>query len=96
VNGRTRLAEVLEREYPWCAEEVESIRTIFERYTERKRAQSALDYDDLLLFWDALCRHPAAGPAISGCSTTSWSTSTRTRTRSRPTSSRRSVPTATA
>jgi DNA helicase-2/ATP-dependent DNA helicase PcrA len=65
VNGRTKLAEVLEREYPWCAEEGEPIRTIFERYTERKRAQTALDYDDLLLFWDALCRHPAAGPAIS-------------------------------
>ncbi|HKN81462.1 MAG TPA: UvrD-helicase domain-containing protein, partial [Actinomycetota bacterium] len=65
VNSRTKLADVLEREYPWCAEEGEPIRTIFERYTERKRAQSALDYDDLLLFWDALCRHPAAGPAIS-------------------------------
>src|SRR4029453_8237493 len=65
VSSRTKLAEVLEREYPWCADEVEPIRTIFERYTERKRAQSALDYDDLLLFWDALCRHPAAGTAIS-------------------------------
>ena len=65
VNARTKLADVLEREYPWCAEESDPIRAIFERYTERKRAQQALDYDDLLLFWDALCRHPAAGPAIS-------------------------------
>ena len=62
VNARTKLTEVLEAEYPWCAEEVEAIRAIFERYTERKRAQQALDYDDLLVFWDALCRHPAAGP----------------------------------
>ena len=65
VNARTKLADVLEREYPWCAEETDPIRAIFERYTARKRAQLALDYDDLLLFWDALCRHPAAGPAIS-------------------------------
>jgi DNA helicase II / ATP-dependent DNA helicase PcrA len=65
VNARKRLADVLSREYPWCAEQAEGIRSIFELYTERKRAQNALDYDDLLLFWEALCRHPAAGPAIA-------------------------------
>ena len=65
VNAGTKLAEVLEREYPWCAEELEGIRAIFERYTERKRGTNALDYDDLLLFWHALARHPAAGPAIA-------------------------------
>jgi DNA helicase-2/ATP-dependent DNA helicase PcrA len=65
VNARTRLTDVLEREYPWCADQAEGIRSIFERYTERKRAQDALDYDDLLLFWEALCRHPAAGPAVA-------------------------------
>jgi DNA helicase-2/ATP-dependent DNA helicase PcrA len=64
VNAQVKLAEVLEREYPWCAEELEGIRAIFERYVERKRADLALDYDDLLLFWHALARHPAAGPAI--------------------------------
>jgi DNA helicase-2/ATP-dependent DNA helicase PcrA len=65
VNARAKLAEVLEREYPWCAEELAGIRSIFEGYTKRKRAQHALDYDDLLLHWHALCRHPAAGRAIS-------------------------------
>ncbi len=65
VNAQIKLAEVLEAEYPWCAEEVGDVRAIFEVYTERKRAQHALDYDDLLLFWRALCRHPAAGAAIS-------------------------------
>jgi ATP-dependent DNA helicase UvrD/PcrA len=65
VNARKKLADVLEREYPWCADQAEGIRSIFERYTERKRAQNALDYDDLLLFWEALCRHPAAGAAIA-------------------------------
>ena len=65
VNAQINLAEVLEREYPWCAEELEGVRAIFERYVERKRAQVALDYDDLLLYWHALCRHPAAGAAIS-------------------------------
>jgi DNA helicase-2/ATP-dependent DNA helicase PcrA len=65
VNARAKLAEILEREYPWCAEDLEAIRAIFERYLERKRAQVALDYDDLLLYWHALCRHPAAGATIS-------------------------------
>ena len=65
VNARMRLADVLERGYPWCGEHTQGIRSIFERYTERKRAQNALDYDDLLLFWEALCRHPAAGRAIA-------------------------------
>ncbi len=65
VNAQLKLAEVLEREYPWCAEELEGVRAIFERYTERKRGQNALDYDDLLLYWHALGRHPAAGRVIS-------------------------------
>ncbi|MGZ8604835.1 MAG: ATP-dependent helicase [Actinomycetota bacterium] len=64
VNARSRLADVLERGYPWCAEEIDGIRSIFEGYTERKRANHALDYDDLLLFWHALGAHPAAGPAV--------------------------------
>jgi ATP-dependent DNA helicase UvrD/PcrA len=65
VNAQRRLSDVLEREYPWCRDELEGIRSIFEAYTERKRANHALDYDDLLLFWHALSRHPAAGPAIA-------------------------------
>ncbi len=65
VNARVKLADVLSRGYPWCGEEMDGIRRIFERYVERKRGQDALDYDDLLLFWDALCRNPIAGPAIS-------------------------------
>jgi DNA helicase-2/ATP-dependent DNA helicase PcrA len=64
VNAQRKLADVLQREYPWCLEELDGIREIFERYVERKRAQCALDYDDLLLYWHALGRHPAAGPAI--------------------------------
>ncbi|HSJ52076.1 MAG TPA: ATP-dependent helicase [Actinomycetota bacterium] len=65
VNAQAKLADVLEREYPWCADEIEGIRAIFERYTDRKRGQQALDYDDLLLYWHALARHPTAGPAVA-------------------------------
>ncbi|MEP7033671.1 MAG: ATP-dependent helicase [Actinomycetota bacterium] len=64
VNAGVKLGEVLEREFPWCAEHQQDIGRMFTVYTERKRGQHTLDYDDLLLFWHALARHPAAGPAV--------------------------------
>jgi DNA helicase-2/ATP-dependent DNA helicase PcrA len=54
VNARSKLTEVLKRDYPWCAEEIDGIRDVFARYVERKRAANVLDYDDLLLHWRAL------------------------------------------
>jgi DNA helicase-2/ATP-dependent DNA helicase PcrA len=54
VNAGERLPDVLKRHYPWCLDEAEGIRDVFRAYTERKRAQHVLDYDDLLLFWKAL------------------------------------------
>ena len=59
VNAGERLADVLKRHYPWCLDEADGIRGIFAAYTERKRAQHVLDYDDLLLFWKALATSPA-------------------------------------
>jgi UvrD/REP helicase N-terminal domain len=56
VNAQEKLRAVLERDYPWCVEELEGIREIFEAYTGRKRTANALDYDDLLLFWRALAQ----------------------------------------
>jgi DNA helicase II / ATP-dependent DNA helicase PcrA len=54
VNAGEKLGEVLERRFPWCIEEAEPIRQIFNAYMLRKRQQNVLDYDDLLLFWKAL------------------------------------------
>ena len=59
VNAGEKLGEVLERHYPWCSDEADGLRDIFGAYTERKRAQHVLDYDDLLLFWKALATSPA-------------------------------------
>jgi ATP-dependent DNA helicase UvrD/PcrA len=61
VNAQTKLREVLETEFPWCAEELEGIRQIFEAYTDRKREHHCLDYDDLLLYWHVLARTPGGG-----------------------------------
>jgi DNA helicase-2/ATP-dependent DNA helicase PcrA len=65
VNAQIRLAEVLERDYPWCAEEIDGIREVFGAYVERKRGANVLDYDDLLLYWRALANDPRGGPRMA-------------------------------
>jgi DNA helicase II / ATP-dependent DNA helicase PcrA len=66
VNARLKLGEVLETSYPWCADEVDGIRAVFEAYTRRKRLQGVLDYDDLLLYWQALMQVRKTGDLIAG------------------------------
>ncbi len=65
VNAQEKLAKTLERYFPWCAAEIEDIGGVFEAYTERKREQNVLDYDDLLLMWRALCASPQAGATVA-------------------------------
>ncbi|MFN8232429.1 MAG: ATP-dependent helicase [Actinomycetota bacterium] len=65
VNAGEKLGEVLGRHYPWCREEADPIRDVFRAYTERKRVQHVLDYDDLLLFWKALATSPATGRPLA-------------------------------
>ena len=38
---------------------------IFQAYTERKRHQHVLDYDDLLLFWKAMATSTATAPQLA-------------------------------
>lgn len=64
VNAGTPLTEVLQRDFPWCIEEADGIRSIFEGYTARKREQHLVDYDDLLLYWRALMDAPTVGDAV--------------------------------
>ena len=54
INSRIKLTELLEAHFPWCGDEGEGIRKVFEQYTKQKREQKILDYDDLLLYWMAL------------------------------------------
>ena len=65
VNAGERLIDVLKRHYPWCLDEAEGIREIFRAYTERKRQQHVLDYDDLLLFWKALATSTATASQLA-------------------------------
>jgi DNA helicase-2/ATP-dependent DNA helicase PcrA len=66
VNATTKLTEILERDYPWCADDADGIRSVFSGYTQRKRNQNLLDYDDLLLFWKVLVGTPGAAHQVAG------------------------------
>lgn len=54
VNARTPLRETLKDRFPYCLEHVDDIANLFTGYTERKRETNVIDYDDLLLYWQAL------------------------------------------
>lgn len=58
VNSRTPLSEVLAKSFPWCVAERAEIKEVFQAYNARKRSGGMLDYDDLLLCWDALLKLP--------------------------------------
>ncbi len=63
VSSQAKLAEVLEDDFPWCADHADDLKTIFGAYTQRKRANAVLDYDDLLLFWRGITQS-SLGPVL--------------------------------
>jgi DNA helicase-2/ATP-dependent DNA helicase PcrA len=54
VNTQRPLAETLATAFPWCAEWEEELNGLYRAFVERKLANQALDYDDLLLYWHAM------------------------------------------
>jgi DNA helicase-2/ATP-dependent DNA helicase PcrA len=64
VNAQEKLADVVDRSYPWCRDDLDGIKAVFTGYVERKRARNVVDYDDLLLYWRALATSPNVGPLL--------------------------------
>ena len=54
VNTQKPLLDVLNETYPWCADWESELRELFRMYVARKQQSQALDYDDLLLYWNHL------------------------------------------
>ncbi len=65
MNAAEKLTDVLDTRFPWCADDREGIAAIFESYTRRKREGNVLDYDDLLLMWNALALAPGIGEKVA-------------------------------
>jgi DNA helicase-2/ATP-dependent DNA helicase PcrA len=64
VNTGRALRHTLDTMFPWCAQWEEELTRLFRGYVERKLASHALDYDDLLLYWDAIMADPALAAEI--------------------------------
>ena len=65
VNAQEPLSETLETHFPWCHGDADQVTEIFESYTQRKKEQHLLDFDDLLLFWSLLCSMPGVGDRVA-------------------------------
>ncbi len=65
VNAQEALTATLEVHFPWCQDDGEDLKIVFDHYVERKQKQRILDYDDLLLFFSELLTTPSAGRAVA-------------------------------
>ncbi len=59
INRQVPLAEVLQQDFPWCADWHDELKLLFRAYAAEKAGQHTLDYDDLLLAWQQLLSNPA-------------------------------------
>jgi len=64
VNTQQSLRAVLQSAFPWCLEHEEQLKQLFSLYVDRKEEHAVLDYDDLLVFWQALMQHAEAAAAV--------------------------------
>ncbi len=65
VNTGQPARDIIATMFPWCEPHLPAILDLFRAYVARKRAQSLMDFDDLLLGWRALLADAHVGPAMS-------------------------------
>jgi DNA helicase-2/ATP-dependent DNA helicase PcrA len=53
VNTGRELGRVLRETHPWCVAFEDELAGLFRDYVARKQSHGVLDYDDLLLWWEA-------------------------------------------
>jgi DNA helicase II / ATP-dependent DNA helicase PcrA len=66
VNTGRPVSEVVTASFPWCVPFAGQLAGLFRAYTARKRERHLLDFDDLLLLWQAALADPVAGPVLRG------------------------------
>ncbi len=64
INSQRKLFDILAKYYPKLEEYLPELSQLFDAYTKRKIENATLDYDDLLLYWSAMMRHPEVGKRI--------------------------------
>lgn len=66
VNTQRPLSETLDALFPWCADWEAQLTSLYRAYVEKKLANQALDYDDLLLYWHAMMSDERLAAEIGG------------------------------
>lgn len=66
INSAAPIDRVLAKHYPQFIEWEEELRRLFSLYTEAKRQQNVLDYDDLLLYWAEMINDDDLAKEIAG------------------------------
>jgi DNA helicase II / ATP-dependent DNA helicase PcrA len=66
VSTGRPVSEVVTASFPWCAPFTAQLAGLFRAYTARKRARHLVDFDDLLLLWQAALADRSAGPVLRG------------------------------
>ena len=66
MNTGRPVSAVVTASFPWCVPFTSQLAGLFRAYTARKRARHLLDFDDLLLLWQAALADPVAGPVLRG------------------------------
>ena len=64
LNTQKSLEVVIQNDFPWCIDYQSELKKVFDGYVDRKEEQALLDYDDLLLFWDALLQNEQAAMVL--------------------------------
>jgi DNA helicase-2/ATP-dependent DNA helicase PcrA len=64
TNTQRPLREALETTFPWCAIWADALRALFHAYVAAKQARNVLDYDDLLLYWQAMMADAGLAAAV--------------------------------
>jgi DNA helicase-2/ATP-dependent DNA helicase PcrA len=64
VNAQCPLRRTLETAYPWCLDWEPRLTGLYRAYVEEKLAQQALDYDDLLLWWQLMMQDESLATEI--------------------------------
>jgi DNA helicase II / ATP-dependent DNA helicase PcrA len=66
VNTGRPVSEVVAASFPWCRPFTGELAGLFRAYTARKRTRHLVDFDDLLLLWQAALADQTAGPVLRG------------------------------
>jgi DNA helicase-2/ATP-dependent DNA helicase PcrA len=65
VNTQKSLKETLDTQYSWCSHFEEDIGKLLRAYVERKSQYRVLDFDDLLLYWQAMMSEDRIAKSVS-------------------------------